>query len=162
SRLRESEPGPHKVPRGRKEGRTEERPAEERGAKERSTEERDQEGVAPSFTFPLTPLGKGRGEWGSTDRAHNPFLPLSFYFAFTASKLLFDSLRATMAASNDEDEWGEWCAARVAAIETILGPSDEMVGHAPIPFHLGAETGGDAGAHYFQLDMEVVVLVQSD
>lgn len=67
-----------------------------------------------------------------------------------------------MAASNDEDEWGEWWDARVAAIETILGPSDEMVGHAPIPFHLGADTGGAADIIYFKKHLKGVVSVTSE
>ena len=38
-----------------------------------------------------------------------------------------------MADDPVEDDWGEWWDARVAAIEQVLGPSDDLVGHAPIP-----------------------------
>jgi hypothetical protein len=55
-----------------------------------------------------------------------------------------------MAKSTGEDEWAKWWDARVAAIESILGPSEDIVGHAPIPFDLGAEIGGAADIIYFK------------
>ena len=42
-----------------------------------------------------------------------------------------------MAKSIPEDEWGEWWDVRVAAIETVLGPCHDIVGHAAIPFDIG-------------------------
>jgi hypothetical protein len=67
-----------------------------------------------------------------------------------------------MAKSTDEDEWGEWWDARVAALETILGPSDDMVGHAPVPFDLGADIGGAADIIYFKNHLKGVVAVTSE
>jgi len=48
------------------------------------------------------------------------------------------------------DEWQAWWDARVAAIEGVLGKSVDVVGHAVIPFHLGAEMGGAADVIYFR------------
>jgi hypothetical protein len=42
-----------------------------------------------------------------------------------------------------EDEWTEWWD---AGMETVLGPCDEIVGHATIPFDIGADNGGGAVA----------------
>lgn len=67
-----------------------------------------------------------------------------------------------MADPADEDEWGEWWDARVAAIETILGPADDMVGHAPIPFEFGAEEGGAADIIFFKNHVPGVVSVTSE
>ena len=67
-----------------------------------------------------------------------------------------------MAESPDEDEWGEWWDARVAAIETVLGPSHDMEGHAPIPFQMGADIGGAADIIYFKKHLKGVVSVTSD
>src|SRR5262245_28079337 len=61
-----------------------------------------------------------------------------------------------MAKSSDDDEWGEWWDARVAAIETVLGPSHDMVGHAPVPFDLGADI------IYFKKHLKGVVSVTSE
>jgi suppressor of fused protein SUFU len=60
------------------------------------------------------------------------------------------------------DEWQEWWDARVAAIKTVLGPSDGKVGHAMIPFHLGPEAGGAADVIYFREHVPGVVAVTSD
>jgi hypothetical protein len=67
-----------------------------------------------------------------------------------------------MAKSSDDDEWGEWWDARVAAIETVLGPSHDMVGHAPVPFDLGADIGGAADIIYFKKHLKGVVSVTSE
>jgi hypothetical protein len=67
-----------------------------------------------------------------------------------------------MSKPTDVNEWGEWWDARVAAIETILGPSDDMVGHAPIPFDLGADIGGAADIIYFKKHLNGVVSVTSE
>lgn len=67
-----------------------------------------------------------------------------------------------MANSTNKDEWGEWWNARVAAIETILGPSDDTVGHAPIPFEFGADIGGAADIIYFKKHLNGVISVTSE
>jgi Suppressor of fused protein (SUFU) len=67
-----------------------------------------------------------------------------------------------MAKSSDEDEWGEWWDARVAGIETVLGPSHDMVGHAPVPFDLGADIGGAADIIYFKKHLKGIVSVTSE
>jgi hypothetical protein len=60
------------------------------------------------------------------------------------------------------DEWTEWWDARVAAIETVLGPCHNMVGHAPIPFELGGDVGGAADIIYFKKHVKGVVSVTSE
>jgi hypothetical protein len=67
-----------------------------------------------------------------------------------------------MPNDSDEDEWGEWWDARVAAIEQVLGPSHDMVGHAPIPFDLGADIGGAADIIWFKHHLDGVVSVASE
>jgi hypothetical protein len=67
-----------------------------------------------------------------------------------------------MAESASEDEWGAWWDARVAAIEQVLGPSYDLVGHAPIPFDLGADIGGAADIIYFKQHLKGVVSVTSE
>jgi hypothetical protein len=42
-----------------------------------------------------------------------------------------------MSAQNQNDEWQLWWDARQAAFEAILGPADDHVLHALIPFYLG-------------------------
>jgi hypothetical protein len=66
------------------------------------------------------------------------------------------------ARSVPEDEWGEWWDARVAAIETVLGPCDDTVGHATIPFDVGADLGGGADIVYFKKHVKGVVSVTSE
>ncbi len=48
------------------------------------------------------------------------------------------------------DSWQVWWDARVMAIEDVLGKSENIVGHAVIPFHLGADLGGAADIIYFR------------
>jgi suppressor of fused protein SUFU len=38
---------------------------------------------------------------------------------------------------DDKDEWKLWWDARLAVMEGVLGKSDDMVGHATIPFDIG-------------------------
>lgn len=59
-------------------------------------------------------------------------------------------------------DWSEWWDARVAALETVLGPCDEIVGHAAIPFDLGADMGGGADIIYFKKHVMGVVSVTSE
>jgi hypothetical protein len=74
----------------------------------------------------------------------------------------FSGLGETMADSPSEDEWGQWWDARVAAIEQILGPSHDMVGHAVIPFDFGADIGGAPDIIYFKQHLKGVVSVTSE
>ncbi len=59
--------------------------------------------------------------------------------------------------SNFEDDWSEWWDGRVAAMETVLGPCDDMVGHAGIPFDIGPDNGGGADIIYFKNHIKGVV-----
>jgi hypothetical protein len=61
-----------------------------------------------------------------------------------------------------EDEWGEWWDARVAAIETVLGPCHDVVGHAVIPFDIGSDNGGGADIIYFKRHINGIVSVTSE
>jgi hypothetical protein len=54
-----------------------------------------------------------------------------------------------MPVKADDNEWQEWWDARIAAIEGVLGKSEDVVGHAVIPFHLGGDIGGAADIIYF-------------
>ncbi len=47
-------------------------------------------------------------------------------------------------------DWQAWWAAREAALERVLGPSDGMVRHAVIPFEFGPEKGGAADVLVFR------------
>src|SRR5262245_45040168 len=66
------------------------------------------------------------------------------------------------AKSEPEDEWGVWWEARVAVIETVLGPSHNIVGHATIPFDIGADLGGGADIIYFKKHVKGIVSVTSE
>jgi hypothetical protein len=55
-----------------------------------------------------------------------------------------------MADEAEDNEWHEWWDARVAAIEGVLGKSEDIVGHALIPFNFGGEMGGAADIIYFR------------
>lgn len=63
---------------------------------------------------------------------------------------------------DQEDEWTLWWDARVAAMESILGESADMVGHGLIPFQFGAEMGGTADLVYFHNHVDGVVTVTSE
>ncbi len=65
-------------------------------------------------------------------------------------------------ADESPDEWQMWWDARVAAIEGVLGKADGMVGHALIPFHLGADLGGAADVICFRKHVSGVVAVTSE
>jgi len=60
------------------------------------------------------------------------------------------------------DDWEQWWEARTAALERILGPSDDLVGHAVIPFHLGVEAGGAADVLYFRRHVPGVATVTAE
>ncbi|MFZ5824681.1 MAG: suppressor of fused domain protein [Bacillota bacterium] len=55
-----------------------------------------------------------------------------------------------------------WWDARLSAIESLLGKSEELVGHAPIPFELGPEEGGAADVIYFKEGIPGVVAVTAE
>jgi hypothetical protein len=65
-------------------------------------------------------------------------------------------------AEAQTDDWQEWWTARVAAIETVLGPSDDVVGHATIPFFVGADLGGAADIIYFRKHLPGAIAVTSE
>jgi hypothetical protein len=67
-----------------------------------------------------------------------------------------------MGKSRQGDDWAEWWDARVAAIETVLGPCDDIVGHAGIPFDIGADNGGGADIIFFKKHVNGVVSVTSE
>ena len=61
-------------------------------------------------------------------------------------------------AASVDDEWQELWNARVAALEPVLGPADDAVFHAPVPFHLG----GAADMLTFREHVQGVVYVTAD
>ena len=62
----------------------------------------------------------------------------------------------------DSDRWITWWDARMTAMRNVLGDSDAMVGHATIPFEVGAELGGAADIVYFRTHVPGVVSVTSE
>ena len=62
-------------------------------------------------------------------------------------------------AKGAKDDWKVWWDARMAAIEKVLGPSEDLVGHGMIPFEFGAEMGGAADVIYFKKHVPGVVAV---
>lgn len=63
---------------------------------------------------------------------------------------------------DDNDEWELWWKARVEALEKILGKSHDTVGHAVVPFCLGADMGGAADVVYFHHHVPGIVSVTSE
>jgi hypothetical protein len=66
------------------------------------------------------------------------------------------------AGTRSADDWEVWWDARTAALEGVLGVSDDFVGHAVVPFHLGVEAGGAADVLYFRKHVPGVVTVTAD
>ena len=58
-----------------------------------------------------------------------------------------------------EDKWQKLWEARQAALEEILGPADEHVGHATVPFEMGVDIGGAADLLYFRRHISGIVAV---
>src|SRR3990172_4485853 len=58
-----------------------------------------------------------------------------------------------------DDEWEQWWNARVAAMESVLGETDEILGHAPVPFDFGPENGGAADIVFFRHHLDGIVYV---
>ncbi|HEX5106772.1 MAG TPA: suppressor of fused domain protein [Pirellulaceae bacterium] len=52
-----------------------------------------------------------------------------------------------------------WWDARLAALEGVLGKADEIMGHSPVPFIMGAECGGAADILYFRKHIPGVISV---
>jgi hypothetical protein len=67
-----------------------------------------------------------------------------------------------MSDDSHDDEWTLWWDARLAAMERVLGKSDDMVGHGVVPFHLGPELGGAADIVYFRQHVPGVVAVTAE
>jgi hypothetical protein len=61
-----------------------------------------------------------------------------------------------------DDDWKAWWDARVAAIEAVLGKSEDTVGHAVIPFQFGPEMGGAADVVFFRHHLPGRVAVTSE
>ena len=64
--------------------------------------------------------------------------------------------------SNDNDEWTLWWDAHIEALERILGPCHEMIGHATIPFDIGSDLSGAADIVYFHKHIDGIVSVTSE
>lgn len=52
--------------------------------------------------------------------------------------------------SRDADDHQYWWNGRLRALERIFGKADTTVGHAPVPFAFGADSGGAADVLYFR------------
>jgi hypothetical protein len=65
-------------------------------------------------------------------------------------------------ADEDSDDWQILWDARLSALERVLGASDDVVGHATIPFDLGADIGGAADIVYFRHHIDGVVAVTAE
>ena len=61
-----------------------------------------------------------------------------------------------------DDDWSELWDARLAAIEKVLGPSDDNVIHGMIPFQFGQEMGGQADIVMFSKHVDGTVYVTAD
>jgi hypothetical protein len=62
-------------------------------------------------------------------------------------------------SSNEPDSWWD---ARLSALEQILGPSDGVVGHSPVPFDLGHDVGGAADVLYFREHLPGIATVTAE
>lgn len=64
--------------------------------------------------------------------------------------------------ARDTDEHEYWWAARLRALEKIYGKASKVVGHAAVPFYLGAEAGGAADVMYFRNHVPGVLTVTAE
>lgn len=55
-----------------------------------------------------------------------------------------------MDEQDGDDEWERLWDERLAALEAVFGPAEDLVGHAPVPLELGPEAGGAADVVYFK------------
>jgi len=65
-------------------------------------------------------------------------------------------------ASTKGGNWEEWWNARTEAMQVILGPMDDMVVHAVIPFDFGFEAGGLADVISFSGYLDGIVYATSE
>jgi hypothetical protein len=71
--------------------------------------------------------------------------------------------KVQMKDAKGEDAWQRWWDARLAAIESVLGKSDHVVGHAATPFNFGGpDTGARADILYFRRHIPGVVYTTAD
>jgi len=63
---------------------------------------------------------------------------------------------------NDDDDWKLWWDARLQALERVLGKSEEIVGHALVPFYMGSDVGGAADLLYFRKHVAGSISVTAD
>lgn len=61
-----------------------------------------------------------------------------------------------------EDDWIFWWYTRKAAMEKVLGKSDDTVRHSLVPFYLGYENGGAADVIFFQSHLDGIVCITSE
>jgi hypothetical protein len=59
----------------------------------------------------------------------------------------------------ESDDWSKWWDARMTAMQSVLGDAEDLVGHAVIPFDMGADLGGGADLVYFRNYIPGVVAV---
>ena len=64
-----------------------------------------------------------------------------------------------MSDAEADGDWEVWWDARTAALEAVLGKSDDLVGHSIVPFDFGVEAGGAADVLYFRNHLAGVVTV---
>lgn len=64
-----------------------------------------------------------------------------------------------MSDAEADGDWEVWWDARTAALEEVLGKSDDLVGHSLVPFEFGVEAGGAADVLYFRNHLAGVVTV---
>jgi hypothetical protein len=62
----------------------------------------------------------------------------------------------------EENDWNEWWDARLAAMTNVLGRPDDVVGHAAVPFGMGADLGGAADIVYFRDHVPGIVAATSE
>jgi hypothetical protein len=67
-----------------------------------------------------------------------------------------------MTVDDTNDEWSAWWDGRIAAMEQLLGPMHDLVGHATIPFDVGPDLGGAADIIYFRTAVPGVVSVTAE
>src|SRR4051812_40779039 len=64
-----------------------------------------------------------------------------------------------MSDAGADGGWEVWWDARTAALEVVLGKSEDLVGHSIVPFEFGVEAGGAADVLYFRNHVAGVVTV---
>jgi hypothetical protein len=67
-----------------------------------------------------------------------------------------------MTEVHESDDWTVWWNARMVAMRAAFGESDDLVGHATIPFEVGADLGGGADVVYFRGYVPGVLTITSE